>query len=84
MVQGEEMKLNKLKKKCVSEFFAQHEGTHKTAEDVGAKFDKKIKKKKYRILKDKVKLIPDEQDEEEKHEQEQPLPAQSKAREFAW
>ncbi|XP_023347449.1 cell growth-regulating nucleolar protein [Eurytemora carolleeae] len=75
---GEEIKLNKLKKKCVSEFFAQHEGTHKTAEEVGAKFDKKIKKKKYRILKDKVKLIPDEQEEEEKHEQEQPRPDQSK------
>ena len=84
MVQGEEMKLNKLKKKCVSEFFAQHEGTHKTAEEVGAKFDKKIKKKKYRILKDKVKLIPDEQEEEEKHEQEQPRPDQSKARGFEW
>ena len=81
MVQGEEMKLNKLKKKCVSEFFAQHEGTHKTPEEVGAKFDKKIKKRKYRILKDKVKLIPDEQEEKEE-EQEQPLPHQSKARGF--
>ena len=68
MVQGEGMKLNKLKKKCVSEFFAQHEGTHKTAEEVGAKFDKKIKKKKYRILKDKVLLIPDDQEEEKQAE----------------
>ena len=54
------MKLNKLKKKCISEFFAQHEGTHKTPAEVGAKFDKKIKKKKYKILKDRVKLIPEE------------------------
>jgi len=81
MVQGEGMKLNKLKKKCVSEFFAQHEGTHKTAEEVGAKFDKKIKKKKYRILKDKVLLIPDDQ-EEEKQAEDQSLPEQTKARGF--
>ena len=54
------MKLNKLKKKCVSEFFAQHEGTHKTPAEVGAKFDKKIKKKKYKILKDRVNLIPED------------------------
>merc|ERR1712227_813630 len=53
---GNEMKLNKLKKKCVSEFFALHEGTHKTQEEIGAKFDKKLKKKKYSVLKDKVKL----------------------------
>merc|ERR1711934_407290 len=54
---GSEMKLNKLKKKCVAEYMAQHEGTHLTEEKVGAKFDKKLKKRKYRILKDKVKLI---------------------------
>jgi len=30
------MNLNKLKKKCVAEFFAQREGTHKTVEEVGA------------------------------------------------
>merc|ERR1712025_80806 len=53
---GNEMKLNKLKKKCVSEFFALHEGTHKTQEEIGAKFDKKLKKKKYTVLKDRVKL----------------------------
>jgi hypothetical protein len=82
MLQGEEMNLNKLKKKCVAEFFAQREGTHKTVEEVGAKFEKKIKKMKCRILNDKVKLIQDEQ-EEQQYEQEQPLPGQSKARGFA-
>ena len=42
MLQGEEMNLNKLKKKCVAEFFAQREGTHKTVEEVGAPFEKNI------------------------------------------
>jgi len=60
---GSEMKLNKLKKKCVAEYMAQHEGTHMTEEKVGAKFDKKLKKRKYRILKDKVKLITEEEEE---------------------
>ena len=60
---GNEMKLNKLKKKCVAEFMAQHEGTHMTEEKVGAKFDKKLKKRKYRVLKDRVTLITDEDDE---------------------
>lgn len=54
---GNEMKLNKLKKKCVSEFFSLNDGTHKTAEEVGAKFDQKLKKRRYRLLKDRVKLI---------------------------
>ena len=58
--EGNEMKLNKLKKKCVGEYFAQHEGTHKTLEEIGAKFDKKLKKRKFRVLKDKVKLILDD------------------------
>eukprot|EP00092_Neocalanus_flemingeri_P032156 GFUD01034948.1.p1 GENE.GFUD01034948.1~~GFUD01034948.1.p1 ORF type:complete len:482 (+),score=205.87 GFUD01034948.1:70-1446(+) len=65
---GNEMKLNKLKKKCVSEFFSQNEGTHKTAEEVGSKFDKKLKKRKYRLLKDKVKLILEEADLSESNE----------------
>merc|ERR1712119_209095 len=65
---GNEMKLNKLKKKCVSEFFSQNEGTHKTAEEVGSKFDKKLKKRRYRLLKDKVKLILDEEADESKNE----------------
>jgi len=59
---GKEMKLNKLKKKCVGEFFSLNDGTHKTAEEIGAKFDKKLKKRRYRLLKDKVKLILEEDD----------------------
>ena len=70
---GSEMKLNKLKKKCVAEYMAQHEGTHMTEEKVGAKFDKKLKKRKYRILKDKVKLITEEEEEvTEKPEESKP------------
>merc|ERR1711935_542189 len=61
---GNEMKLNKLKKKCVNEFFPLNEGTHKTAEEVGAKFDKKLQKRKYRLLKDKVRLILEDDDEQ--------------------
>jgi len=60
-----EMKLNKLKKKCVNEFFSFYEGTHKTHEEVGAKFDKKLKKRKYRVLKDRVKLILDDKNDAE-------------------
>jgi len=60
--EGNEMKLNKLKKKCISEFMSQNEGTHLTAEEIGAKFDKKLKKKKYRVLKDKVKLCLDSEE----------------------
>ena len=61
--EGNEMKLNKLKKKCLQEFLSQNEGTHKTTEEIGAKFDKKLKKRKYRVLKDKVKLILDDEGE---------------------
>merc|ERR1712183_114428 len=61
--EGNEMKLNKLKKKCVNEFFTVHEGTHKSVEEIGEKFDKKLKKRKYKILKDRVKLIEDSSDE---------------------
>ena len=67
--EGNEMKLNKLKKKCVNEFLSQNEGTHKTTEEVGAKFDKKLKKRKYRVLKDKVKLILDDEGKEEKEKE---------------
>ena len=63
--EGNEMKLNKLKKKCVGEYFAQHEGTHKTLEEIGAKFDKKLKKRKFRVLKDKLKLILDDTEKED-------------------
>merc|ERR1719347_2469654 len=62
--EGNEMKLNKLKKKCLQEFMSQNEGTHKTPEEIGAKFDKKLKKRKYRLLKDRVKLIVDDEPEE--------------------
>ena len=67
--EGNEMKLNKLKKKCVNEFLSQNEGTHKTTEEVGAKFDKKLMKRKYRVLKDKVKLILDDEGKEEKEKE---------------
>jgi len=53
---GNEMKLNKLKKKAVAEFMAQNPQTHLGEAEVGAKFDKKIKKKAYKILKDRVQL----------------------------
>ena len=76
---GDEMKLNKLKKKCVAEYLAQHEGTHKTAEEIGAKFDKKLKKRKYRVLKDKVKLITEEtEDVSEKAEETKLVPTETK------
>jgi hypothetical protein len=45
------MKLNKLKKRCLAEFMAAHPATHKTQEQIGDKFDKKIAKKRYRVLK---------------------------------
>ena len=44
MLQGEEVNIKKLRKKCSSKFFAEREGTQKTVEEVGAKFDKKFKK----------------------------------------
>jgi len=59
--EGNEMKLVKLKKKCVNEYFSRNEGTHKSKEDIGAKFDKKLKKRKYKILKDRVKLSTEEE-----------------------
>ena len=80
---GSEMKLNKLKKKCVAEYMAQHEGTHMTEEKVGAKFDKKLKKRKYRVLKDKVKLITEEEEEvTEKPEESKPEVAKAKKTEI--
>jgi len=53
---NKEMKLKKLQKKCVAEFIAQNEGTHKTKEELSVKFNKKLKKRKYVVLKDRVKL----------------------------
>merc|ERR1711990_47196 len=73
------MKLNKLKKKCISEFMSRNEGTHKTTEEIGAKFDKKLKKRKYRVLKDKVKLVLDS--EEAAKEQETVVEAPSPKKE---
>ena len=67
--QSGEMKLKKLKKKVVSEYMSIHEGTHKTAEEIGAKFDKKLKKKKYRVLKDKVTLVVTDDEAENLEEQ---------------
>ena len=68
MLQEEEINIKKLRKKCISKFFSQREGTQKTVEEVGAKFVKKIKK-----------ILNIQQDEQEG----QPLPGQSKARGFA-
>merc|ERR1719348_2420908 len=67
---GNEMKLVKLKKKCLREYFSVHEGTHKTKEEVGAKFDKKVKKRSYKVLKDRVKLVGEENGEEKSEEEE--------------
>ena len=61
-----EMSLKKLKKKCIAEFLSRNEGTHKTKEELGAKFDKKLKKRKYIVLKDRVKLRKDEEEVGEK------------------
>merc|ERR1712012_143212 len=67
---GNEMKLVKLKKKCLREYFSVHEGTHKTKEEVGAKFDKKLKKRSYKVLKDRVKLVGEKNGEEKSEEEE--------------
>jgi len=67
-----EMSLKKLKKKCIAEFLSRNEGTHKTKEELGAKFNKKLKKRKYIVLKDRVKLRKDEEEVEEKIVQQNP------------
>lgn len=61
--QDNEMSLKKLKKKCIAEFFAQNAETHKTKEDLSVKLNKKLKKRKYKVLKDRVKLVQDSGDE---------------------
>jgi len=68
-----EMSLKKLKKRCIAEYFSQHEGTHKTKEELFVKFNKKLKKRKYKILKDRVTLKTDDngKDAEEKMETEE-------------
>ena len=51
---GEEMKLNKRKKSAYPSSLpsTRVRNTHKTPAEVGAKFDKNIKKKKYKFLED--------------------------------
>lgn len=61
--QKSDVKLNKLKKRCLAEFMAAHPGTHKSEAEIGAKFDKKIGKKTYKILKDRVRLSRPEEEE---------------------
>merc|ERR1719500_2208016 len=65
---GNEMKLVKLKKKCLREYFSAHEGTHKTKGEIGAKFDKRVKKRSYKVLKDRIKLVGEEDDEKSEEE----------------
>jgi len=60
-----EMSMKKLKKRCIAEYMFQHEGTHKTKEDLAVKFNKKLKKRKYKVLKDRVTLKTDSEDETE-------------------
>merc|ERR1712080_68340 len=67
-----EMSIKKLKKRCIAEYMSQHEGTHKTKEDLAVKFNKKLKKRKYKVLKDRVTLKTDtEEDAEETMEVDQ-------------
>jgi len=63
LTKKEEMKLVKLKKKCIAEFMAQFPDTHKSQEKLGSKFDKMLKKRKYKVLKDKVMLAHPEDEE---------------------
>merc|ERR1712130_250211 len=67
---GNEMKLVELKKKCLREYFSAHEGTHKTKEEVGAKFDKKVKKCSFKVLKDRIKLVVVEEEKKSEEEEE--------------
>ena len=67
---GNEMKLVKLKKKCLREYFSAHEGSHKTKEEIGAKFDKKVNKRSYKVLKDRIKLVGVEEEKKSEEEEE--------------
>merc|ERR1719295_1667872 len=67
---GNEMKLVKLKKKCLREYFSAHEGSHKTKEEIGAKFDKKVNKRSYKVLKDRIKLVSVEEEKKSEEEEE--------------
>lgn len=63
---GNQMKLKKLKKKCVSEYFVQNPSAHQTPEQIGTKFDKKInKRQKYKVVGEEVELNTKEQDDVE-------------------
>lgn len=54
---GNQMKLKKLKKKCVSEYFVQNPNAHQTPEQIGTKFDKKINKRQnYKVIGEEVHL----------------------------
>jgi len=54
---GNQMKLKKLKKKCVSEYFVQNPSCHQSSDQIAAKFDKKInKRQKYKIVGEDVML----------------------------
>lgn len=59
-----EMSLKKLKKRCIAEYMSQHEDTHLTKEELFVKFNKKLKKRKYKILKDRVTLKTEDNDKD--------------------
>jgi len=66
---GNQMKLKKLKKKCVSEYFVQNPSAHQTPEQIGVKFDKKInKRQKYKVLGDEVHLVVEQNEENTKQD----------------
>ena len=81
---GNEMKLVKLKKKCLKEYFSAHEGTHKTKEEVGAKFDKKVNKRSYKVLKDRIKLVGVEEDKNKSEEEEEEVMQGAPAKPEGW
>jgi len=64
-----EMSIKKLKKRCMAEYMSQHQGTHKTKEDLAVKFNKKLKKRKYKVLKDRVTLKADTEEDTEENMQ---------------
>merc|ERR1719193_190389 len=81
---GNEMKLVKLKKKCLREYFSAHEGTHKSKEEVGAKFDKKVNKRSYKVLKDRIKLVGVEEDKNKSEEEEEEVMQGAPAKPEGW
>merc|ERR1719193_2186490 len=81
---GNEMKLVKLKKKCLKEYFSAHEGTHKTKEEIGAKFDKKVNKRSYKVLKDRIKLVGVEEGKNKSEEEEEEVMQGAPAKPEGW